>query len=300
MALDLSNPRTLRAVMQSHGIRPRHRLGQNFLAEPQVLERICSAAQLSKDDLVLEIGPGLGTLTQALAERAGRVVAVELDRLLVSILQDTIVAFYPNVEIVQGDASRIDLAELLKQRLAPGQRAKVVANLPYYITTPLLLRLLEERLPLSHAVVMVQREVAERIVAPPGGKDYGSLSVAVQFHSIPQIAARVPRAAFVPAPEVDSAVVLLEMRESPPVDADERTFRGVVKAAFGQRRKTLLNALSAGLGLGKDLLAAALGAAGIDPGRRGETLSLQEFAVVASAVQAVQEVTKSGTESKEE
>jgi len=281
MTLDLSNPKTLKAIMAAYGIRPQHKLGQNFLTDARVLEQIVAACELSPDDLVLEIGPGLGSLTQRLAEAAGRVLAIELDRNLVTILQRTVVEAYPNVEIVHGDAARIDLHRLLTERMEPGHKAKVAANLPYYITTPLVLRLLEEPLPLEQIVVMVQKEVADRMVAPPGGKEYGALSVAVQYYTEPQVVTRVSRGAFLPPPEVDSAVVRMKLRPEPPVDADRRAFFAVVHAAFGQRRKTLLNALAAGLGLEKQPLSAALEEAGVAATRRGETLSLEEFAAIA-------------------
>jgi len=281
MTLDLSNPKTLKAIMAAHGIRPQHKLGQNFLIDARVLEQIVAACELSPDDLVLEIGPGLGTLTQRLAQAAGRVLAIELDRNLVAILQSVVVAAHPNVEIVHGDAARIDLHSLLTERLAPGRRAKVAANLPYYITTPLVLRLLEEPLPLEQIVVMVQKEVADRMVAPPGGKEYGALSVAVQYYTEPQVVTRVSRGAFLPPPEVDSAVVRMKLRPEPPVDADRKAFFAVVHGAFNQRRKTLLNALAAGLGLDKQTVSDALEEAGVEASRRGETLSLEEFAAVA-------------------
>lgn len=282
--MDLSNPGTLKAIMAAHGIRPQHKLGQNFLTDPRILDQIVDACHLSPPDLVLEIGPGLGTLTQRLASAAGRVLAVELDRNLVAILQKTVVETSPHVEVVHGDAARIDLHRLLVERMGPGQRAKVAANLPYYITTPLILRLLEEQLPLELIVVMVQKEVADRMVAPPGGKEYGALSVAVQYYSEPQIVARVSRGAFLPAPDVDSAVVQMRVRTEPPVDAPREAFFAVVKAAFGQRRKNLLNALAAGLALDKPIVAEALGLAGIDATRRGETLHLAEFAALARAL----------------
>lgn len=282
--LDLSSASTLKAIMNAHGIRPQHRLGQNFLTDARVLDGIVEAAGIGTDDLVLEIGPGLGTLTQRLARAAGKVLAIELDRTLVEILQKTVVDYQPNVEIVQGDAGRIDLHKLLAERLPEGRKAKVAANLPYYITTPLVMRLLEEELPLDTIVVMVQREVADRMVAPPGGKDYGALSVAVQYHTEPRVAIKVSRGAFLPPPEVDSAVVAMRIRTEPPVDAPKDQFFKVVKAAFGQRRKALGNALSGGLGMDKPAAQEALSLAGIDSGRRGETLSLEEFAALTRMV----------------
>lgn len=281
IVLDLSRPSTVKAVMAAHGIRPQHRLGQNFLVEARVLDRIVAACELTPEDLVLEIGPGLGSLTQRLAGAAGRVVAVELDRSLVSVLQRVLADLCPNVEIVHGDAAKIDLHRLLEERLEPGRKAKVAANLPYYITTPLLMRLLEEGLPLERIVVMVQKEVADRMVASPGSKEYGALSVAVQYYTEAEIVTRVARGAFLPPPEVDSAVVRMVMRREPPVSAPREAFFAVVRAAFGQRRKTLLNALAAGLGADKGVIARALEGAGVEPSRRGETLSLEEFAAVA-------------------
>jgi 16S rRNA (adenine1518-N6/adenine1519-N6)-dimethyltransferase len=279
--LDLSSPKTLKTIMAAHGIRPQHRLGQNFLIDASVLDTIVAASGAGPDDFVLEIGPGLGPLTQRLAEVAGKVLAVELDRNLVAILEKTVVAAHPNVEVIQGDAGRIDLHELLDGRLAPGRRAKVAANLPYYITTPLVMRLLEERLPLDEIVVMVQKEVANRMVSPPGSKEYGALSVAVQYYTEVRIVTTVSRTAFLPPPDVDSAVVAMRVRAVPPVDAPRAGFFRVVKAAFGQRRKALGNALSAGLGIDKVRVQEVLRATGIDPGRRGETLSLEEFAAIA-------------------
>jgi len=282
--LDLSSAKTLKAIMAAHGIRPQHRLGQNFLTENRVLEGIVAAAEVRPEDLVLEIGPGLGTLTQQLARAAGRVVAVELDRNLVEILRKTLLEMHPNVELIHGDAARIDLQKLLSERLAPGTKAKVAANLPYYITTPLVMRLLEEDLPLDTIVVMVQKEVADRMVAPPGGKDYGALSVAVQYYTEPRVAVKVSRGAFFPPPEVDSSVVAMKVRTIPPVDAPRDQFFRVVKAAFGQRRKALGNALSAGLAMDKAHVQQALQLAEIDPGRRGETLSLEEFAALTRKI----------------
>ncbi len=278
--MDLANPGVLKTLMAQYGLRPQHRLGQNFLIDGRVLDGIVAAAALQPEDLVLEIGPGLGTLTQRLAQRAGRVVCIELDRGLVQVLRDTVEKAYDNVEVIHGDAGRIDLHKLFEERMAPGQKAKVVANLPYYITTPLVMRLLEEELPLARVVVMVQKEVADRMVSPPGSKAYGALSVAVQYYTVPRVVLRVNRASFLPQPEVESAVVSMEIRDEPPVDVRPEPLFMVVRAAFGQRRKSLVNALTS-LGLEKAAVQAALEAAGIDPGRRGESLSLEEFAAVA-------------------
>lgn len=286
MTLDLSKPGTLKSLMAAHRFRPAHRLGQNFLIDSRILDGIVAQTGAGPDDLVLEIGPGLGTLTQRLAQSAGRVLAIEIDRRAVEVLQAVLVPQAANVELIHADAGKVDLKALLTERLAPGARAKVAANLPYYITTPLVMRLLEEDLPLSQIVVMVQKEVAERMVAAPGGKEYGALSVAVQFFTEARIALKVGRGAFMPAPEVDSAVVALRVREKPPVEADRRLFFAVVKAAFGQRRKTLTNALMTGLGKSRLEIEAILEKAGINGGRRGETLDLAEFALIAQQIQS--------------
>lgn len=281
--MDLSSASNLKKIMAVHGIRPQHRLGQNFLTDARVLDAIVAGAGIGPDDLVLEIGPGLGTLTQRLAKAAGRVVCIELDRNLVETLRETVQAEHPNVEVIHGDAARVDLHKLLSERIKPGQRAKVAANLPYYITTPLVMRLVEEDLPLDQIVVMVQKEVADRMTSPPGSKEYGALSVAVQYYTEPRIVTRVSRGAFLPPPDVDSSVVGMRVRESAPVDAPRAGFFRVVKAAFAQRRKTLSNALT-GLGLDKSVVQDALQAAGIESSRRGETLSLEEFASLARII----------------
>lgn len=285
MTLDLSKPATLKTVMAAHGFRPAHRLGQNFLIDSRILDGIVAETGAGPDDVVLEIGPGLGTLTQRLASSAGKVLAIEIDKRAVEVLQKVLLPTAPNVELLQADAGSVDLKALLTERLQPGARAKVAANLPYYITTPLVMRLLEEDLPLSQIVVMVQKEVAERMVASPGGKEYGALSVAVQYFTQARIALKVSRGAFLPAPDVDSAVVAMTVRETAPVQADRHRFFAVVKAAFGQRRKTLTNALMTGLNKPRAEVEAMLAAAGIDGQRRGETLDLSEFAAIAQHVQ---------------
>lgn len=281
--LDLASPRTLKELLGARGLRPRKGLGQNFLVDRRALAAIVAAVDPTPQDVILEIGPGPGVLTRALCQRAGRVVAVEVDQHMVSLLEETL-AGCGNVQVVWANALEADLAALLAAHLAPGQRAKCAANLPYYITSPLLFRLLEEDLPLARIVVMVQREVAQRMVAPPGSPDYGALSVAVQYYTEPRLVARVPRGAFWPPPEVDSAVVAMEVRLHPPVDAPRQALFAVVRAAFGQRRKTVANALAGGLGLDRAAVEVALAAAGVDPGRRGETLSLAEFAAIARAL----------------
>ncbi len=264
-------------ILRAFGLHASKRLGQNFLVDETVVDRIVAAAGVAPGDAVLEIGPGIGTLTQGLLEAGGTVVAVELDRRLVEVLADTL-AGYDSLRVVHGDILKTDIS-----REMPTSPFKVVANLPYYITTPILMGILEQRLPVSVLVTMVQKEVAERMVAAPSGKDYGALSVAVQYYTAPEIAFFVPPHSFIPAPAVESAVIRCVVRSEPPVAlASEATFFRVVKAAFAQRRKTLANGLKAA-GLAAADAAAVLAAAGIDGGRRGETLSLAEFAAVANA-----------------
>jgi 16S rRNA (adenine1518-N6/adenine1519-N6)-dimethyltransferase len=262
-------------ILKRFGIRMSKKLGQNFLIDEHVVRKIVEAANLTSGDAVLEIGPGIGTLTQGLAEAGGEVTAVEIDRRLIEVLGKTLEG-YDNIKIVHGDILRIDVA---KEVMAP--RYKVVANLPYYITTPIIMGLLEARMPIDVLVTMVQKEVAERMVAVPGTKDYGSLSVAVQYYTQPEIMFLVPPASFIPPPAVDSAVIRCTVREKPPVEVNERVFFRVVKAAFAQRRKTLSNTLKT-TGVPADTLRVILEKAGIDGTRRGETLSLEEFAAIAN------------------
>ena len=264
-------------ILKVFHLRASKKLGQNFLIDAAVVRGIVEAAELQEGERVLEIGPGIGTLTQGLAESGVQVTAVELDKKLPAVLAETLKG-YENVRIVQGDILKTDIRELMGD--AP---FKVAANLPYYITTPILMALLEQRLPIRKIVTMVQKEVAERMIAPPGSKTYGALSVAVQYYTAPEIVLDVPPKSFIPAPEVDSVVIACKVRGEPPVTVrDEKLFFRVVKAAFGQRRKTLSNALK-GAGFLKDEVQGALEKAGIEAARRGETLSLEEFAQLADA-----------------
>jgi len=282
----LATPSGVAAVLARRGLAPRKGLGQNFLVDRHIVAKILGAARLAPADTVLEIGPGLGVLTWELAERARSVIAVELDAGLVRWLTE-LFADKPHVRLVHADALEADLGGLLSAHPpGPGGSAKVLANLPYYITSPLLMRLLEENLPISLAVVMVQKEVARRLTAPPGTKDYGALSVAVQLRADVEIVAPVPPGVFFPPPEVESAVVRLTVRPLP-AGAPSGTFiSAVVRAAFAQRRKTLRNALQTGASLWpKEAVPAALAEAGIDGSRRGETLSVQEFVRLAGALE---------------
>ena len=264
-------------ILKAFGLRMSKKLGQNFLIDASIVQGIMAAAEIEEGDRVLEIGPGIGTLTQGLAEAGADVTAVELDKKLPAVLAETLKG-YDNVRIVPGDILKVNIPEIMGD--AP---FKVAANLPYYITTPILMALLERHLPITHMVTMVQKEVALRMVAKPGGKDYGALSVAVQYYTEPEIVLDVPPRSFIPAPEVDSVVIACKVRETPAVEVtDEKMFFRVVKAAFGQRRKTLANALKGG-GLPKEQIKDAMEQAGIEPVRRGETLTLEEFGKLADA-----------------
>ena len=263
-------------ILRAFDLHASRRLGQNFLISPGVVRAVVEAAEIENGDRVLEIGPGIGTLTQGLLEAGAEVTAVELDKKLPAVLAETLRS-YEHLKVVQGDILKTDIPALMGN-----QPFKVAANLPYYITTPILLSLLEQSLPITHIVTMVQKEVAERMTARPGGKDYGALSVAVQYHTEPEIVLDVPPSCFFPAPEVDSAVIACAVRKTPAVAVqDEKLFFRVVKASFGQRRKTLSNALKP-LGFSKTQIEDALLGAGIDSTRRGETLSLEEFAAIAN------------------
>ena len=282
IAPEIASSAVTRHILKAFGLRASKRLGQNFLVDGSVVKDIVAAAEIEEGDRVLEIGPGIGTLTQGLLEAGAHVTAVELDKKLPAVLAETLAA-YDHLRIVPGDILKTDIRALMEN-----QPFKVAANLPYYITTPILLALLEQHLPITHIVTMVQKEVAERMIAAPGSKIYGALSVAVQYHTEPRIVREVAPRSFIPAPEVASAVIACRRREKPPVDVtDERMFFRVARASFGQRRKTLANALL-GTGASKDAVRRALDAATIDEKRRGETLSLAEFARLADAFSAMQ------------
>lgn len=274
----LSNPGAVRRVLDRYGIRFRKRFGQNFLIREDVVEDIVSSAGITKEDAVIEIGPGIGTMTQVLAEHAHSVTAVEIDRDLVQVLKETL-SGYDNTEVICGDILKVDLRALVREK-GDGRPVKVVANLPYYITTPILMELLESGAGFESITVMVQKEVAERVQAGPGTKAYGVLSLAVQYRADPEIVLDVPASSFMPSPNVDSAVLHLKLFEKPAVAVkDEEFLFRLIKAAFGQRRKTMVNAVSSGaLGISKQQAAQALAAEGLSPQVRGETLSLEQFA----------------------
>lgn len=279
----LYSPVVIKEIIEKYGFKFSKSLGQNFLIDGNVIDNIIEGSNIGADDGIIEIGPGIGTLTQKLCESAGKVIAIELDNNLLPILEETLEG-YNNVEVIHGDILKVDLNQLIKEKLE-GRKVKVVANLPYYITTPIIMKLLEENLNIDKIVVMVQKEVALRMKAVPGGKDYGALSVAVQYYSEPKIIVDVPKNVFMPKPNVDSAVIMLDVyKESHIKVKDKKLFFNIVKAAFGKRRKTLLNALSSGIELKKEEVLAALEKSGIDPTRRGETLDITEFARLSDEI----------------
>lgn len=281
----LSNPQNTIAVIQKHGFDFQKKFGQNFLIDPHVLDKIIAAAEITKDDFVLEIGPGIGTMTQYLAEAAGRVTAVEIDRNLIPILEETL-AGYDNVTVINEDVLKVDLAALAQEKNG-GRPIKVVANLPYYITTPIIMGLFESGVPLDSVTVMVQKEVAMRMQAVPGTKDYGALSLAVQYYAEPYIAANVPPNCFMPRPNVGSAVIRLKRYDRPPVQVqDEKLLFALIRASFNQRRKTLVNGLknASDLPFGKEEILAALERLGWKETVRGEALTLAEFAELSDVL----------------
>lgn len=275
----LSNPQRTIEVIKKYEFCFQKKFGQNFLIDGHVLDKIIAGAGVTKDDMVLEIGPGIGTMTQYLAEAAGKVVAVEIDRNLLPILQETL-SDYDNVKVIYADVLSLDLEKLVQEENG-GRPIKVVANLPYYITTPIIMALFEQHVPLANVTVMVQKEVAARMKSGPGSKDYGALSLAVQYYAEPYIVANVPCNCFMPRPNVDSAVIRLTRYEEPPVQVkDEKMLFKIIRASFNQRRKTLQNGLnnSSELNFTKDQIAAAIAAAGFSPSVRGEALTLEQFA----------------------
>ena len=272
----IASPEVVHYICKRFDIKMSKKLGQNFLIKRGIVDEIVHAAELTPGEPVLEVGPGIGTLTQGLAQSGADVTAIELDRRLLEVL-DTTLASYDNVRIIHGDVLKLDVPSIMNHK-----PFKVVANLPYYITTPIIMSLLESKLPIERLVVMVQKEVALRMVAKPGTKDYGALSVAVQYYTEPDIVLDVPPKSFLPAPAVTSSVIRCVLRDKPPVDViDEKLFFRVVKAGFAQRRKTFANTMKT-TGLSKDRIEELLAKANIDGQRRGETFTLQEFADVAN------------------
>ena len=280
---NLGIPQNTIAVLQKYGFNFQKKFGQNFLIDTRVLERIIEAAEITKDDCVLEIGPGIGTMTQYLAESAREVIAVEIDKMLIPILADTL-SDYDNVTVINEDILKVDIGKIVEER-NNGRPIKVVANLPYYITTPIIMGLFEGHVPLKSITIMVQKEVADRMQVGPGTKDYGALSLAVQYYAKPEIVANVPPNCFIPRPNVGSAVIRLTRYDVPPVEVkDEKLMFALVRASFNQRRKTLVNGLSnaSGLNLSKERITEALEKMGLQATVRGEVLTLEQFAQLSN------------------
>lgn len=281
----LGNPQNTIEILQKYNFNFQKKFGQNFLIDEHVLDKIIRAAEITKDDYVLEIGPGIGTMTQYLACAAREVTAVEIDRALIPILEDTLKE-YDNVSIINEDILKVDIAALAKEKNG-GRQIKVVANLPYYITTPIIMGLFESHVPLESITVMVQKEVADRMQVGPGTKDYGALSLAVQYYAEPYIVANVPPNCFMPRPAVGSAVIRLTRHQKPPVEVmDEKLMFRLIRASFNQRRKTLANGLknSGELNLSKEVITAAIEKLGKGSSVRGEALDLEEFARLTNII----------------
>ena len=280
----LGNPQNTIEILQKYNFNFQKKFGQNFLIDEHVLDKIIRAAEITKDDYVLEIGPGIGTMTQYLACAAREVTAVEIDRALIPILEDTLKE-YDNVSIINEDILKVDIAALAKEKNG-GRPIKVVANLPYYITTPIIMGLFESHVPLESITVMVQKEVADRMQVGPGTKDYGALSLAVQYYAEPYIVANVPPNCFMPRPNVGSAVIRLTSHKKPVAVKNEKLMFDIIRASFNQRRKTLVNGLYnvGGLNKSKEELAAVLESIGLAANVRGETLTLEQFAALSDAL----------------
>jgi 16S rRNA (adenine1518-N6/adenine1519-N6)-dimethyltransferase len=287
MHKDIATPVRTKEILDKYGFSFKKSLGQNFLIDTNILNRIVDHAELTEKSGAIEIGPGIGALTEQLARRSEKVVAFEIDQRLLPILADTL-SPYPNVKIIHSDVLKADVQSVIESEFAGQEDVMVVANLPYYVTTPIIMKLLEERLPIRGIVCMLQKEVADRIAAKPGTKEYGSLSIAVQYYTRAETVMTVPKTVFMPQPNVDSAVIRLTLHDQPPVNVkDEKFFFHVTRSSFAQRRKTILNNLISQLPDGKqkkeDILA-ALKDAGIVESRRGETLSIEEFARLSEAL----------------
>mgnify|MGYP000815069805 FL=1 len=282
----LGNPQNTIAVLQKYNFVFQKKFGQNFLIDENVVEKIVRDAGVTKDDFVLEIGPGIGTMTQILCENAREVVAVEIDDKLIPILTEDTLSWYDNVTVIHEDILKLDIVKLANERNG-GKPIKVVANLPYYITTPIIMGLFESHVPLDSITIMVQKEVADRMQVGPGTKDYGALSLAVQYYAKPQILLNVPASCFMPRPNVDSAVIQLTRYEKPPVEvADEHLMFRLIRASFNQRRKTMTNSVgnSPELSVSKEQMAAALEKCGLSATVRGEALTLAQFAELANVL----------------
>ncbi|MEG9298889.1 16S rRNA (adenine(1518)-N(6)/adenine(1519)-N(6))-dimethyltransferase RsmA [Mangrovibacillus sp. Mu-81] len=287
MHKDIATPLRTKEILGKYGFSFKKSLGQNFLIDPNILRNITEHAGLTKDTAAIEIGPGIGALTEHLARTSGKVVAFEIDQRLIPILGDTL-SPYDNVKIINKDVLEADVKSIIQEELEGFEDIMVVANLPYYVTTPIILKLLMERLPIRGICVMLQKEVGDRISAKPGTKEYGSLSIAIQYYTEAEMVMTVPKTVFMPQPNVDSAVIRLTKREKPPVNViDEDFFFTVTRSSFAQRRKTILNNLTSQLPDGKEkkeFILEALSKAEVEPARRGETLSIQEFGALSDAL----------------
>ncbi|MBN2285286.1 MAG: 16S rRNA (adenine(1518)-N(6)/adenine(1519)-N(6))-dimethyltransferase RsmA [Tissierellales bacterium] len=278
---NLHIPKITKDILKKYNFSLSKGLGQNFLIDGSVVEGICLSAEINQDDYILEIGPGIGTLTQQLCSQAKKVVAIEIDRSLEIIHRETLP--YDNLKIIYADFLKTDLHRLFEDEF-DGHKVKVIANLPYYITTPIIMKLLEEKLPVASLTVMVQKEVAERFTSPPGSKIYGAISAVIQYYAKPSLSFIVPAEVFIPVPKVDSAVIVMKIYDEPPVYVkDEKLFFDVIKGAFGQRRKTIVNSISGTIpGIDKGLLKETLEKLGYDPSIRGERLGISDFAVISN------------------
>ena len=287
MNKDIATPIRTKAILEKYGFTFKKSLGQNFLIDTNILRNIVENAELTESSGAVEIGPGIGALTEQLAKVCKKVLAFEIDQRLIPVLKDTL-SPYPHVTIINQDFLKANVNEVLKEYFTEEEEISIVANLPYYITTPIIMKCLEEKLPFKNMVVMMQKEVGDRIAAQPGTKNYGSLTIAIQYYTTAEIVMHVPRTVFIPQPNVDSVVIRLRKRDQPIVQVkDEAFFFKVVKSSFGQRRKTILNNLTNSLDQGKEkkeLIVSSLDAAGIEPSRRGETLTIEEFAKLSDAL----------------
>lgn len=285
--MKLYAPSTIQAIKERHNFQLSKSLGQNFITDKSVIERIVEGSDVTEKDLVIEIGPGIGVLTAEAAETAAKVVAIEIDKKLIPILGETL-ADYDNIRVINQDILKTDINEIIREERESGSftgGVKIMGNLPYYITTPIIMGILEKGVDADSITIMMQKEVADRIKSSPGGKIYGAISVAVQYYCEVEQVASVPKEVFVPRPKVDSAVLKLTIRKERPVDLiDEKSFFACIKAGFGQRRKTLLNSLTGVNGLGKEDIKEVLENAGVDAARRAETLDITEFAAIANGV----------------
>ena len=283
--MDLSSPGTVKSIREKYGLQLSKSLGQNFITDRNILDKIIEGAGVEDGDMVIEIGPGIGVLTAELAERASFVTAIEIDGRLIPILEETL-SEYDNIKIINQDILKTDLGEVIEESRRAGRftgKVHIIGNLPYYITTPIIMKLLEEQVPADSITVMMQKEVADRIKSAPGSRTYGAISVAVQYYCRVTKVADVPKEAFVPRPKVESTVLNLEPLDAKAIELkDEKLFMRCIKAGFAQRRKTLLNSLASAGGMDKDKVKKILASAGIDPGRRAETLTVEEFGRIAN------------------